>query len=332
MGEITFLHPQFFWLLLLVPVLVLWHYFTPGDVTLKVPSLQGFKGNQSLAARLKPALFVMRLLVLSSLIIALARPRTLDVNTRTITTEGIDIVIAMDVSASMLSLDLKPNRMEALKQVAAEFVDDRPDDRIGVVVYAGESYTRTPVTSDHEIVKQAIKSTVYDNDVLKDGTDIGIGLATAVNRLKDSKTKSRIIILLTDGVNNTGTITPEMASDIAYQYDIKIYTIGVGTEGFAKQPTGKTFNGEFVFRNMPVKIDEALMKDIARKTGGKYFRATDNNSLKAIYDEINKLEKSEIKDKRYLNYNELFRPFLLIALALILIEFALRKTVYRSII
>ena len=274
----------------------------------------------------------MRLLALCSIIVALARPRTLDVNTRTITTEGIDIVIAMDVSASMLSLDLKPNRMEALKKVATEFIDDRPDDRIGVVVYAGESYTRTPVTSDHEIVKQAIKSTVYDNAVLKDGTDIGIGLATAVNRLKDSKTKSRIIILLTDGVNNTGSITPEMASDIAYKYDIKIYTIGVGTEGFAEQPTGETFNGEFVFRNMPVKIDEALMKDIARKTGGKYFRATDNNSLKAIYDEINKLEKSEIKDKRYLNYNELFRPFLLLALALILIEFALRKTVYRSII
>jgi Ca-activated chloride channel family protein len=332
MGDIAFLHPQFFWLLLLLPALVLWHYFRPGEVTLKIPSLQGFKGSQSLTARLKPALFVMRLLALCALIVALARPRTLDVNTRTITTEGIDIVIAMDVSASMLSLDLKPNRMEALKKVATEFVDDRPDDRIGVVVYAGESYTRTPVTSDHEIVKQAIKSTVYDNAVLKDGTDIGIGLATAVNRLKDSKTKSRVIILLTDGVNNTGSITPEMASDIAYQYDIKIYTIGVGTEGFAEQPTGETFNGEFVFKNMPVKIDEALMKDIARKTGGKYFRATDNNSLKAIYDEINKLEKSEIKDKRYLNYNELFRPFLLFALALILIEFALRKTVYRSII
>lgn len=332
MGDITFLHPQFFWLILLIPALVAWHLFVQREVTLKIATSAGFKGSRTLLAKLKPLLFVMRMVALCAITIALARPRTLDLNTRTITTQGIDIVIAMDVSASMLSLDLKPNRLEALKKVASEFVDDRTDDRIGLVVYAAESYTRTPVTSDHEIVKQAIRTTAYDNAVLKDGTDIGIGLATAINRLKDSKAKSRVIILLTDGVNNTGSITPEMASDIAYKYDIKIYTIGVGTEGFAVQPTGDIFNGEFVFRNMPVKIDEALMKDIARKTGGKYFRATDNNSLKAIYDEINTLEKSEIKDNRYLNYTEMFRPFLLIGLALCLVEFILRKTLYRSIV
>lgn len=333
MEDITFLHPQFFWLLLLLPALVLWHYFRPGEVTLKMPSLQGFKASQGLTAKLKPALFVMRLLALCALIVALARPRTLDVNTRTITTEGIDIVIAMDVSLSMLAEDLQPTRMEALKDVALEFVDRRPNDRIGVVVYASEGYTATPLTTDHAIVKGALKSVKYYDNVIKDGTAIGSGLATAVNRLKDSRTKSKVIILLTDGVNNSGLVTPEESIAIAKMFDVKVYTIGVGTTGMAWQPTGiATSDRTINYHLAPVKIDEALMKDIAKETGGKYFRATDNNSLKAIYDEINKLEKSEIKDKRYLNFLELFRPFLLIALALILIEFALRKTVYKSII
>jgi len=334
MGETTFLHPQFFWLFLLLPLAIAWYLYTrkKEHATLKVPSLGGFKAAPSFLAKFRPVLFVLRLLALSFLIVALARPRTLDVNTRTISTQGIDIVMAMDVSASMLARDLKPNRMESLKKVADEFVDDRPNDRIGLVVYAAESYTKAPVTSDHAVVKQAIKSVKYDNDVLKDGTDIGIGLATAVNRLKNSKTKSKVIILLTDGVNNSGYMTPEMASDIADTYDIKIYTIGVGTTGSAQQPTGQVVNGQMVFDNLPVKIDEELMRGVATKTGGKYFRATDNNSLKAVYNEIDKLEKSEIKDKRYLNYDEKFRPFLWIGFILIIVEVVLRRTLYRSFI
>jgi Ca-activated chloride channel family protein len=333
MAEIVFLHPQFFWLFLLLPLAAAWHWWKrkqqPG---LKLPTLNGFKAKPSLLARLKPMLFVMRLLALSSLIIALARPRTQDVNVRTITTEGIDIVMAIDVSTSMLADDIAPNRLEALKKVAEKFVDNRENDRLGIVIYSGDSYTKAPVTSDHELVKLALRSVKSDYTVLKDGTGIGIGLATAINRLKNSKAKSRIIILLTDGVNNAGTVAPEVAAEIADKFDIKVYTIGIGTIGYAMQPTGEVINGEIVFENSPVKIDEELMRNIAKKTGGQYFRATDNTSLQAVYNEIDKLEKSEIKDKRYLNYIEKFPPFLWISFVLAVVEIILRRTVYRSII
>lgn len=334
MGDITFLHPHFFWLFLLLPLAAGWHIWTKRQeqATLKISSLNGFKAVPSILAMMRPLLFALRILAMSSIIVALARPRSQDVNTRTITTEGIDIVMAMDVSASMLSRDLKPNRMAALKKIAEEFVEDRPNDRIGLVIYAAESYTKTPLTSDHELVKQVVRSVNYDNSVLKDGTGIGTGLVTAVSRLKSSKAKSRIIILLTDGKNNAGTVAPETAAGIANEFDIKIYTIGIGTNGYAMQPSGEIIAGEMIFKNLPVEIDEEMMKSIAKKTGGKYFRATDNNSLKAIYNEINTLEKSEIKDKRYLNYDEKFRPFLWIGLVLIVIEAVLRKTVYRSFI
>jgi Ca-activated chloride channel family protein len=252
MAEIVFLHPQFFWLFLLLPLAAAWHWWKrkqqPG---LKLPTLNGFKAKPSLLARLKPMLFVMRLLALSSLIIALARPRTQDVNVRTITTEGIDIVMAIDVSTSMLADDIAPNRLEALKKVAEKFVDNRENDRLGIVIYSGDSYTKAPVTSDHELVKLALRSVKSDYTVLKDGTGIGIGLATAINRLKNSKAKSRIIILLTDGVNNAGTVAPEVAAEIADKFDIKVYTIGIGTIGYAMQPTGEVINGEIVFENSP---------------------------------------------------------------------------------
>jgi Ca-activated chloride channel family protein len=333
MEGITFLHPHFFWLFLLLPLVVAWHYWThKKQPALKVSTINGFKAKPSLLAKLKPLLFAMRLLALASLIVALARPRTQDVTVRTISTEGIDIVMAIDVSASMLAQDLKPNRLEALKRIAEEFVDNRETDRIGLVVYAAESYTKTPVTSDHELVKAALKTVKYDNTVLKDGTGIGTGLVTAVSRLKSSKAKSRVIILLTDGENNSGTVAPEMAAEIADKFDIKVYTIGIGSTGYAMQPSGNIINGEMAFENLPVRIDEDLMRKIAEKTGGKYFRATDNTSLKAVYDEINELEKSEIKDKRYQNYIEKFPPFLWIALILIIVEISLRRTVYRSII
>lgn len=333
MGKITFLNPEFFWLFLLIPMAGAWLFWKRNQqsASLKISSTQGFKGSNSLLAKLKPILNVLRLLALSSLIVAMARPRTVDVSNQTKTTRGIDIVMAMDISGSMLAKDLKPNRMEALKRVAADFVEERPNDRIGLVLYAAEAYTKTPVTSDKAIVLEAIKSIKYDQ-VLQDGTGIGMGLATAVNRLKDSKAKSKVVILMTDGVNNAGFIEPETAADIAKQYGIKVYTIGLGTNGMAESPYALTPNGEILFQMMKVEIDEQLMKSIAKKTDGKYFRATSNSKLAEIYASINKLETTEIKELKFYDYDEKYRPFVWIAGFLILVELGLRNTVYRSFI
>lgn len=333
MKEVSFLNPEFFWLFLLLPAVVLWQLWKrkQQSPTLKISSVKGFKAQKSLLAKLKPFLFVFRLLALSSLIIAMARPRKVDISSQTKSTKGIDIVMAIDVSGSMLAKDLKPNRMEALKKVAENFVEGRPNDRIGIVVYASEAYTKTPVTSDKAIIQEAIQSIKYDN-VLKDGTGIGMGLTTAVNRLKDSKAKSKVIILLTDGVNNAGFIEPETASQIAREYGIKVYTIGIGTNGNAMSPYAYAPNGGFLFRMMPVEIDVNLLQTIARNTGGKYFRASSNSKLESIYKEINKLETTEIQELKFYDYDEKYRLFVWIAGILVLIEFGLRNTVYRSFI
>jgi Ca-activated chloride channel family protein len=333
MEKLSFLNPEFFWLFLLIPIAGAWMYWKKNEqsANLKISSTQGFKGSNSLLVKLKPLLNVMRLLALSSLIVAMARPRTVDISNQTKTTRGIDIVMAIDVSGSMLAKDLKPNRMEALKDVAANFVDERPNDRIGLVLYASEAYTKTPVTSDKAVVLEAIKGIKYDT-VLQDGTGIGMGLATAVNRLKDSKAKSKVIILMTDGVNNAGFIEPETAADIAKQYGIKVYTIGIGTNGMADFPYQMTPSGQILFQMMKVEIDEQLLKNIARKTDGQYFRATSNSKLAEIYASINKLETSEIKELRFYDYDEKFRPFVWLAGFLILLELGLRNTVYRSFI
>lgn len=333
MKEITFLNPGFFWLFALLPLAIAWYLWKRKQQapTLKISSLQGFQASSSLLAKLEPVLFVMRLLALSAVIVAMARPRTVDISNETKTTKGIDIVIAVDVSGSMLAKDLKPNRMEALKRVASDFVSQRPNDRIGLVVYAAEAYTKTPVTSDKAIIIDAVNSIKYDN-VLQDGTGIGMGLTTAVNRLKDSKAKSKVIILLTDGVNNAGFIEPETASDIAEQYGIKVYTIGIGTNGMAEFPYAIAANGQFLFRMMQVEIDEKLMRSIARKTGGKYFRATSNSKLAQIYSEINKLETTEIEELRYYDYDEKYRPLILLAGLLVIMEIALRNTIFKSFI
>ena len=333
MKNVTFLNPEFFWLFLLIPVAIAWLLWKRNhqEPTLKISSLKGFQASSSFLAKLKPLLMVMRLLALSSLIVAMARPRTVDVSNKTKTTKGIDIVMAVDVSGSMLAKDLKPNRMEALKRVASNFVEERPNDRIGLVVYASEAYTKSPVTSDKAVVLDAINSIKYDN-VLQDGTGIGMGLTTAVNRLKDSKAKSKIIILLTDGVNNAGFIEPETASDIAQQYGINVYTIGIGTNGTAEFPYAIAPNGQFLFRMMPVEIDVKLLQSIAQKTGGKYFRATGNEKLAQIYAAINKLETTEIEELRFYDYDEKFRPFVWIAGLLLLAEISLRNTIFRSFI
>lgn len=333
MGKITFLNPEFFWLFLLIPLVIAWYFWKRDQqtATLKISSTQGFKNSETLVSKLKPGLYIIRILALCSLIIALARPRTVDISNQTKTTKGIDIVMAIDVSGSMLAKDLKPNRMEALKRVAADFVGERPNDRIGLVLYASEAYTKTPVTSDKAIILEAIKGIKYDT-VLQDGTGIGMGLATAVNRLKDSKAKSKVIILLTDGVNNAGFIEPETAADIAKQYGIKVYTVGIGTNGMAEFPYAYAPNGGFLFKMQKVEIDEQLMKSIAKKTDGTYFRATSNDKLAQIYNSINKLETTEIEELKFYDYDEKYRTFVLLAGFLLLLEIGLRNTVYRSFI
>ncbi|MEQ3662480.1 MAG: VWA domain-containing protein [Flavobacterium sp.] len=334
MKNITFLHPEFFWLFLVLPIAIAWYWFTNKKqrATLKISSTKSFKGSATLIAKLQPLLFVLRLLALSAIIVALARPRSVDVSSKSRTTKGIDIVMAIDVSGSMLAKDLKPNRLEALKRVAAEFVEDRINDRIGLVVYAGESYTRTPVTSDKTVILQSLKTVEYDDSIIADGTGIGVGLATAINRIKDSKAKSRIIILLTDGVNNSGTIDPRMAADIAKEYGIKVYTIGIGTNGMAPFPYAKAPNGKFLYQNMKVEIDEKLMKEIAKTTDGKYFRATSNAKLKEIYTEINKLEKTEVEEKKYFNYDEKYQPLVWLALFLLFVEVLLKNTIFKGLV
>ena len=296
-----------------------------------MPSLLNFKMGSSFLAKLYPFLYVFRLLSISLIILSIARPQTVDVSTRTKTNKGIDIVMAIDVSSSMLAQDLKPNRLVALKRVAGEFIEDRRSDRIGLVVYAGESYTKTPITSDKSIVKSSLGEINFQG-LIEDGTAIGMGLATSVNRLKDSKAKSKIIILLTDGVNNSGFIDPKIATELAVEFGIKTYTIGLGSNGTALAPVGILPNGKFKYGLTKVEIDEVLLKEISQKTGGIYFRATDNQKLEEIYDEINKLEKTEIEEFKYYNYEEKYRSLIVLALALIIFEWILRSTVFKSFI
>jgi Ca-activated chloride channel family protein len=330
---VTFLNPLFFWLLLLIPLAILWYVLKYKNQTaeLKLSSLKGFEAKNDVLPKLKHALFVFRLIALALIITALARPRTSSTTTKTKTTKGIDIVMAIDVSASMLARDLKPNRLEALKNVASDFIKGRPNDRIGLVEYAGESYTKTPITSDKSIVLRSLESIEY-NSIIEGGTAIGMGLATSVNRLKDSKAKSKVIILLTDGVNNGGAINPKIASELAKEFGIKTYTIGLGTNGMAFSPVAIKPNGLFQYGNIKVEIDEALLKDIAAQTGGKYFRATNNKKLETIYEEINKLEKTDVEELKFTSYKELFRPLLLIAMFLLLVEVFLRFTIFRSFV
>lgn len=327
----TFENPSWFWLLLSIPLAVFWYWKKRDqqNASLKMSSTQGFK--KSTLAKLRPLLFILKMLALVLLTIAMARPRTVDVTTKVKKTEGIDIIMAVDISASMLARDLEPNRLEALKKVAINFIEGRPNDRIGLVIYAGESYTKTPLTSDKSIIFNAINDLEYTQNI-EGGTAIGMGLATSVNKLKDSKAKSKVIILLTDGENNAGFIDPKTATQLATEYDIKTYTIGVGSNGMALSPVGIKPNGQFEYRNMEVKIDEALLKTIAESNGGKYFRATDNQKFEAIYEEIDALEKTEIEEFKFYNYDEKYRLFLILAGGLLFIEFLLKHTLFRSFV
>lgn len=330
-NNLEFTNPEFLWLLVLIPLLAAWQIFNrkKDAARLTMASTKGF-AQQSILAKLKPLLYALRLLALTGLILALARPRNVEISKRTKTTRGIDIVMAIDVSASMLAKDLKPNRLEALKMVATDFINKRPNDRIGIVVYAGESFTQTPITSDKRIVKNTIRKIKWGD--LEGGTAIGMGLGSAVNRLKESRAKSKVIILLTDGVNNAGFVDPKTATELSKELGIKVYTIGLGTNGTALFPYARDASGGLLFRNAPVEIDEKLLKYIAAETEGEYFRATDNKKLASIYEDINKLEKTEIEEFKYYNYQERYRPLVLLAGFLILLEMTLRFTLFRSFI
>ena len=276
---------------------------------------------------LRHGLFAFRLIALAGLITALARPQS-STSWQNVTTEGIDIILAMDVSGSMLAEDLKPNRLEASKAVAMDFIAERPNDRMGLVLFSGESFTQCPITTDHAVLKNLFKD--VKNGMITDGTAIGLGLANGVNRLKDSQAKSKVVILLTDGENNRGEIPPVTAAEIAKAFGIRVYTIGVGTRGEAPFPFRSPFGG-IVYQNIEVKIDEPLLTQIADMTGGKYFRATDNKKLKAIYEEIDKLEKSKIEVQEFRKKHEMFLPWALVAGLLLFLEFILRNTLFKSI-
>ncbi len=331
-SNLEFHNPEFLWLLILIPLLAVWYFFMRKKDTavLTVSSVKGFK-NTSFLPKLKPLLYLFRLLALAFLFVALARPQNVAVSTKIKANRGIDIVMAIDVSASMLARDLKPNRLEALKIVATDFVNRRPNDRIGIVVYAGESFTQTPITSDKGIVKRTISEIKWGQ--LEGGTAIGMGLGSAVNRLKESEAKSKVIILLTDGVNNSGFVDPKTATELARELEIKVYTIGIGTNGTADFPYSKDpRTGQLQFRKQQVEIDEKLLQYIAEQTEGQYFRATNNTSLKEIYDEIDTLEKTKIEEFKYTNYDEKYRFLIFIAGGLLLLEFLLRSTLFRSFI
>ena len=331
MKDVVFHNPEFLWLLLIIPVLGLYYYkfnkLRTGSF--KISSTNNFK--IGIKSRIYPFIDLIRLVIIFFIVIAVSRPQQISNSVRTKTTSGIDIVIAVDISSSMLAQDLKPNRLEALKKVASEFIDERVNDRIGLVIYAGESYTKTPVTSDKSIIINSLKDIVFDG-IIQDGTAIGMGLATSVNRLKESKAKSKVIILMTDGVNNSGFIDPSTAADLASSFGVKTYTIGLGTNGNALAPVALNSDGSFRFGLTKVEIDEELLKSIANKTGGLYFRATNNKSLVDIYNEINKLEKTEIEEIRYSDAQEKYRFFVLIALGLIFVEFILKKIFFKTIV
>lgn len=323
------------WVLFLIPVIlalaVLWWYFFYKRYfsSLKISSTHSFSGyTRPLKAFLKKFLPTLRVLTLVLLLIGIARPQT-SFDEEKVTTEGIDIVLAMDLSASMLAKDFTPNRLEAAKAEAMKFIDSRPHDRIGLVVFAGESFTQCPVTIDHAVLKSQLAQ--VKNGLLEDGTAIGMGLATAVQRLRESTSKSKVVILMTDGVNNKGLIDPLTACDLAIQFNVRVYTIGIGTNGKAMTPVAMTASGQLIYDWADVQIDESLLTDIAKKTGGQYFRATDNNKLKEIYKQIDKLEKTKIQVSAFQRKTEKFYVFALFASLFLLVEILLRYSVLKSV-
>ena len=323
--------PWALWFLLIIPALLAWYVLTGRrkPAAMRFSSLQGVSGvRNTWRSVMVHVLFGLRMVALTTGIIALSRPQLLDHEEKR-ETKGIDIVIAIDVSASMLARDFKPDRLEAAKAVAKEFIGDRPNDRIGIVVFAGEAFAQCPLTTDHQVLTQLMDE--VRTGVLEDGTAIGSGLGTAVNRLKDSKSTSKVVILLTDGVNNRGELDPRTAAMLAAQNGIRVHTIGVGTTGKAYAPTGITAGGRYVFDYVDVEIDEALLNEVSSETGGRYYRATDNESLRSIYDEIDNLEKSIVAVSTLPKAFDLFPWLVMAALGLVVVELFVRYGVVRTL-
>jgi Ca-activated chloride channel homolog len=325
----TFLHPQYFLLLLLLIPMIAWYIWkqNTAHATLQISSIRLFSlVGKSRKTYLRHLPFVFRILTLIFIIIALARPQSSN-QLRNVTTEGIDIIVSLDISGSMQAMDFQPNRLEAAKEVAIQFIKGRPNDRMGLVIFAAESFTQCPLTLDHNVLTNLFRDVRIG--MLEDGTAIGMGLATAVNRIKDSDAQSKVIILLSDGENNRGQIAPLTAAEIARTFGVRVYTIGVGTIGMAPFPINTVFGQQV--QDMEVKIDEPMLTEIAELTGGKYFRATDRQALEDIYQEIDAMEKNKIEVQEYTRHAEEFLPFALLALLFLLLEIILRNTVLRTL-
>lgn len=329
-SDIQFAEKHWFWLMGILPLMLLWYILRrkkqEGEInTSSFLLFQGIK--TSAKARFRHLLFALRLMAFALLITALARPQSRS-SWKDSKTEGIDIVISMDVSLSMLAKDFKPNRIEVAKEVILDFIDARPNDRIGLVIFGGEAFTQCPLTTDHKVLKNMFPQ--IKAGMLDQGTAIGLGLADAVARIKDSKAKSKVIIFISDGVNNVGEISPLTAGELAKTYDVRVYCIGVGSRGKALQPVAMYAQGEYEYQYVDVEIDEKVMSDISNLTGGKYFRATDKESLQSVYQEIDKMEKTIISEKSFSNKAEHFLPLALAAAIILLLEFLLRFTLFRT--
>jgi Ca-activated chloride channel homolog len=327
---IEFANPEFLILLLLLPAIAWWYrgshrtHYAP----ITMSNIAMFKGQSSWRGKARALLPILRGLSFILLVIALARPQRL-LSEENVEADGIDIMMAMDLSSSMLAQDFEPDRLSVAKRVAADFVTKREFDRVGLVIFSGEAFTQCPLTTDHKVLQEFLDN--VQSGILQDGTAIGMGLATAVNRLKDSPAKSKTIILMTDGVNNSGYFKPEDAMALAKTLGIKVYTIGIGSTGEAMSPVGRRQDGKYVFGLVPVEIDEALLQNIAATTGGKYYRATNNKELEQIYDEIDRLEKSRIDVTSIKRRSEVFGNWVLAALCLVALELLLRYTIFRTI-
>jgi len=332
LNNISFNNPELFFLLILPLMHALWHFFSKKNTenVLMFSNITLFSSKKSIKERLIHLPYLLQILSICLIIVSLARPQTTS-SWEESKTEGIDIIIAMDISGSMLAQDLKPNRLDASKKIAIDFISKRQNDRIGLVIFSGESFTQCPLTTDYNTLINLFNDIEYG--MVDDGTAIGDGLGNSINRLMDSEAKSKIVILLTDGENTKGKISPLTAADIAASdsINIKVYTIGVGTKGMAKSPVAIDFNGRFVYDYVEVKIDEKTLTEIANKTGGEYFRATNNKSLEGIYNTIDELETSEIESIKFNTKTEKFYLFSLIALGLFLLSFILKITYFRGI-
>lgn len=330
LSNIEFLNLEFFLLLLAIPIIAGWHWYkkVDNDVSFTLSSLESIGDMDTWRTWLHKFMPLLRALSFLFVVVALARPQV-TLKEEEVKAEGIDIMMIIDLSSSMLAQDFSPDRLSVSKEVAKTFVDKRKYDRIGLVVFAGESFTQCPLTTDHRVVKDFLDN--LQCGLLQDGTAIGMGLASAVNRLKESESKSKVVILLTDGVNNAGYIKPMTAAEIAKEYEMKVYTVGVGSQGQALSPISRRSDGKYIFGMAKVEIDERLLNEIATLTNGKYYRAVNEQSLSAIYDEIDQLEKTEIEVSTFKRYNEEFRRFLIWGVGFLLLEILLRLTLLRSL-